>query len=61
MLQAGAKTPAFELTDLSGGSQSLVAILQKGPALLAFFKSSCPVCQLTFPYLQRMSASRPKR
>jgi peroxiredoxin len=57
MLQAGAKTPAFELTDMNGGSQSLRAILQKGPALLAFFKSSCPVCQLTFPYLQRMSAS----
>lgn len=57
MLQAGAQTPAFELADLAGGRQSLVSILQKGPALLAFYKSSCPVCQLTFPYLQRMSAS----
>src|ERR1700730_1323956 len=57
MLSAGAKTPAFELTALDKGSESLGAILQKGPALLAFFKSSCPVCQLTFPYLQRMAAS----
>src|SRR5205823_14001166 len=57
MLQSGVKTPAFELADLNGGTQSLASILQKGPALLAFFKSSCPVCQLTFPYLQRMSAS----
>lgn len=57
MLQAGAKTPAFDLADLNGESRSLDAILRKGPALLAFFKSSCPVCQLTFPYLQRMAAS----
>ena len=26
------------------------------PALIAFFKSSCPVCQLTLPFLQRMAA-----
>src|SRR5947209_18200705 len=57
MLGAGAKTPPFELKTLLGGNESLDAILKKGPALLAFFKSSCPVCQLTFPYLQRMAAS----
>jgi peroxiredoxin len=57
MLAVGAKTPAFELAALDKGSESLAAILQKGPALLAFFKTSCPVCQLTFPYLQRMAAS----
>ena len=28
------------------------------PALLAFFKISCPVCQLTAPYLQRLAASK---
>jgi peroxiredoxin len=57
MLAAGAQTPAFELTALDHGKESLAAILEKGPALLAFFKSSCPVCQLTFPYLQRMAGS----
>ena len=25
------------------------------PVLLAFFKMSCPTCQLTFPYLQRLA------
>jgi peroxiredoxin len=57
MLGAGAKTPAFELRDLNGRNDSIDRILQKGPALLAFFKSSCPICQLTFPYLERMAAS----
>lgn len=26
----------------------------KGPVVLAFFKVSCPTCQLTFPFLQRL-------
>lgn len=56
MLNAGTQTPAFELADLAGGTASVGSILQKGPALLAFFKSSCPVCQLTFPYLERLAA-----
>ncbi len=36
--------------------QSLEDILGKGPALLAFYKISCPVCQLTAPYLERLAA-----
>lgn len=27
------------------------------PVLLAFFKTSCPICQLTWPYLQRLHAA----
>lgn len=57
ILATGQKAPAFDLKDLNGAGQSLDSILQKGPALLAFFKSSCPVCQLTFPYLERLAAS----
>lgn len=57
MLGTGTKTPSFELSTLRGGSESLQQILQKGPALLAFYKGSCPICQLTFPYLERISAS----
>ncbi len=29
-----------------------------GPALLAFYKISCPVCQLTAPYLERLAANK---
>jgi peroxiredoxin len=29
-------------------------IVASGPALLAFYKVSCPVCQMTLPYLERL-------
>jgi peroxiredoxin len=55
-MEAGARAPSFRLKDLSGNMVSLEEILSKGPALLAFYKISCPVCQLTFPYLERLAA-----
>jgi peroxiredoxin len=51
----GMHAPRFELKDLDGKKLGLQAALEQGPVLLAFFKVSCPVCQLTFPFLQRMS------
>ena len=54
LLAAGAQAPEFELQDLGGAPQSLAAILGRGPALLAFFKVSCPVCQYTLPFLERI-------
>jgi cytochrome c biogenesis protein CcmG/thiol:disulfide interchange protein DsbE len=60
-LPAGTKAPDFSLPAVfSGkfndkdGKFSLEAALQKGPVLAAFFKVSCPVCQYTFPYLERL-------
>jgi peroxiredoxin len=53
---AGTQAPAFRLSGLDGTPRSLEDILAGGPALFAFFKISCPVCQLTAPYLQRLSA-----
>ena len=55
MLKAGSKAPEFALEDMSGRKQSLAEILSRGPALVSFYKISCPVCQLTFPYLERIS------
>ncbi len=57
MVSAGAQAPRFELTDLAGAKASLDEILSKGPALLVFYKVSCPVCQLASPYLERLAAS----
>jgi peroxiredoxin len=57
MLEAGARAPSFRLKDLAGATVSLEELLLKGPALLAFYKVSCPVCQLTFPYLEQLAAS----
>jgi len=53
-LEAGDRAPDFELSSLGGEPLSLQSILQGGPALLAFFKVSCPVCQLAFPFLERI-------
>jgi peroxiredoxin len=53
-LEAGVRAPEFRLTRLEGGETSLAEITAAGPALLAFFKISCPVCQLAFPFLERL-------
>jgi peroxiredoxin len=53
-LTPGTPAPEISLKDTSGKSQSLEAALKKGPVLAAFFKVSCPVCQFTFPFLERM-------
>src|SRR5579862_1548473 len=51
---AGAAAPLFTLPDLSGNAHSIADALKKGPAVIAFFKISCPVCQFTFPFLERL-------
>ncbi len=53
-LPAGAKAPDFSLPAIVGGTFSLQDALRQGPVLAAFFKVSCPVCQYTFPYLERL-------
>lgn len=53
-LTPGTLAPEISLQDTTGKSQSLEAALKKGPVVAAFFKVSCPVCQFTFPFLERM-------
>ena len=53
-LPAGTKAPDFSLPAIAGGKFSLPDALKQGPVLVAFFKVSCPVCQYTFPYLERL-------
>ncbi|HEY1335906.1 MAG TPA: TlpA disulfide reductase family protein [Bryobacteraceae bacterium] len=57
LLDAGARAPDFRLARLDGSETSLADITANGPALLAFFKITCPVCQLTFPFLERIHAA----
>ncbi len=54
MLASGAKAPDFALQTTGGRVVSLKEILQRGPVAITFFKSSCPVCQFTFPFLERL-------
>jgi peroxiredoxin len=51
---SGNIAPNFSLKSLDGKEFSLSAALEKGPALLAFFKIGCPICQFTFPFLERL-------
>ncbi len=54
LLSTGVRAPAFRLDRLDGGEASLHDLIANGPILLAFFKITCPVCQMTFPFLDRL-------
>ena len=51
---AGKTAPPIELADTDGKQHSLHPALAKGPVLAAFFKVSCPTCQYTFPFVERI-------
>ncbi len=53
-IEVGQSAPGFSLKALDGKEYSLAPLLERGPVVLAFFKISCPVCQFTFPFLQRL-------
>lgn len=53
-LNAGTAAPDFTLPTMDGKQFSLQEALARGPVLAAFFKISCPVCQFTFPFLERI-------
>ncbi len=53
-LPIGAKAPAISLPSTSGETVTLAEALKKGPVVAAFFKVSCPTCQFTAPFLERL-------
>jgi peroxiredoxin len=57
MLAVGSKAPDFELAGIDAEPIRLSAVAAAGPVLLAFFKVSCPVCQYTLPFLERLARS----
>lgn len=54
LLEPGARAPEFRLPRLEGGEATPGGTVSNGPALLVFFKVTCPVCQLTLPFLDRI-------
>jgi peroxiredoxin len=48
------KAPDFSLKSMDGTEVSLHALLERGPVFVSFFKVSCPICQFTFPFLERL-------
>jgi peroxiredoxin len=57
MLIAGRQAPDFELSDLQGKSHQSSKLFTEGATLVVIFKSSCPVCQLALPFLERIKDS----
>jgi peroxiredoxin len=57
LLTTGSSVSDFRLRLLDGGETGLRDLIARGPVLLAFFKVSCPVCQLTLPFLERIRSS----
>src|SRR5688572_15664712 len=55
-VRTGDAAPEFRLKQHGGGEQALSELRERGPVLVAFYKVSCPTCQFTFPYLERMAA-----
>ena len=53
-LKAGTLAPDFTLPTMDGKKFSLREAIARGPVLAAFFKVSCPTCQYTFPFLERI-------
>jgi peroxiredoxin len=59
-LLEGQTAPDVPLTRLDGSVVRLSELAAEGPVLLAFYKDTCPVCQLTLPYLNRIRDGRLK-
>ena len=53
-LEPGTTAPDFTLSTTDQKPFSLREALRKAPVVLAFFKVSCPTCQYTFPFLERI-------
>jgi peroxiredoxin len=53
-IAVGNTAPAFSLKSLEGQQFKLEELLKRGPVVAAFFKVSCPVCQFTFPFVERL-------
>lgn len=47
--KAGVKAPDFQLSDVK-----LSELRRKGTVLLTFYKKTCPTCQLSYPFFQKI-------
>jgi peroxiredoxin len=53
-VKVGDKVEPFDLPEVDGGRVQLSALLERGPAVLVFFRfEGCPACNLALPYYQR--------
>jgi peroxiredoxin len=57
-ISTGQQAPAVRLRDAEGRTVEWSALLSGGRMLLAFFKTTCPTCQFTLPFLDRLQGVR---
>ena len=53
MLSGGSSAPSFTLPEVGGGE--VTDPWADGPVVLAFFKTSCPVCRMSAPVVQAIA------
>jgi peroxiredoxin len=54
MLVTGDRAPSLQLPDAATG-ESVTDPWREGPVVLAFFKTTCPVCQMAAPKVQALA------
>ncbi len=57
MLTTGDRAPTFLLPDIDSGERVSNPWEGAGPAVLAFFKATCPVCQMVAPKVDALARS----
>jgi len=56
-VKVGERLESFTLLDVEGGELSLEALIQRGPAVLVFFRfAGCPACNIALPYYEEALA-----
>jgi peroxiredoxin len=60
-LPRGIEAPDFQLLDTDGKAHVLSEEISSSPVVLVFYKSSCPTCQLTLPFIQKIESARGSR
>lgn len=54
VLEPGAQAPEFALSGVDDQQYSLSEALKRGPLVVAFIQTACPICDLVMPYLNRL-------
>jgi len=54
VIPPGARAPGFTLPRFDGDDVTIPDKSAKGLTLVVFYKNTCPTCQLTMPYVQRL-------
>jgi peroxiredoxin len=57
-IQVGERLESFTLLDVEGGELSLERLVERGPAVLVFFRfAGCPACNIALPYYEERLAA----